>query len=151
MHCEETRGCPLYDQAMDTKRISRISGIAAMILALTVALTGCGQSSIFRSSNVGFPPGVDGEALDVPSAYSDEPILYLTLGGSSSCPPTPASIQVMDGVTEIEVKLGGGEVCTADFVVTTFEINLGPVPSDIVLIFENGDRQSLAVKPLNQK
>lgn len=123
-------------------------GITALILSLAVALTGCGASSVAQDSYPGFPPGYEGDLTNVPRANSDNTLLYLTLGGSSSCPSTPTSLTNVDGVLEITIESNTEGPCTADFTITTHEINLGVVPDELVLVFNNGERQTLAVEQL---
>lgn len=128
--------------------IRRRTVIAALALAAVVALTGCGPSSIASASYAGFPPGVASDMLNIPKAFSDGPILYLTLGGSSTCPPVPTSVVVVDGEMEITVEHNSAGACTADMAARTYEINLGSVPNEVTLIFDGMDRRKLSVTAL---
>ena len=146
--CEQTRQQALYDQGMEKQTTRQRVGIAALILSLAIVVTGCSPASVSQSSYDGFPLGIDGNNLEVPRAYGDSSTLYLVLGGSSSCPPLPTAWSEVDGVVEITVESDTEGPCTKDFMVTTHEINIGPVPDEVVLIVNNEARQTLTVEPL---
>lgn len=49
---------------------------------------------------------------------------------------------------EITVDGKTAGACTADMAVTTYELNLGPIPDEVVLVFNGEDRRKIAVEPL---
>lgn len=126
----------------------RRHGIAVMLGIVAVALTGCSPSSVAKDSYPGFPHGVDGDTLSIPQAFADDSTLYLTLGGSSSCPPVPTSISWDNNELVITVDHGWAIACTADIAATTYEFSLGSIPKNVEVVFDGDDRQKIAIEPL---
>lgn len=104
-------------------------GFAVALAVVTMTLAGCGASSIANDSYAGFPAGADG------------------LGGSSSCPTVPTAIEEQGGELVVTVARGWVIVCTADMVVTTYELSVDSVPGHVV-VDDGEDRRTLEVVPL---
>ena len=102
------------------------------------------MSSDIADHYEGFPPGVEADMLNLPQASADENALYLSLGGSSSCSPVPTSVDVQKGEFTITIGRGWTISCTADLVVTTFEIPIDSAP-DVVTVIDGEERHSLEV------
>lgn len=133
---------------MSTSTTPQRLGAAVFAVMLAFTLTGCNPPSIASASYPGLPSGVGGDLLNIPRAFSDGPVLYLSLGGSSSCPPVPTSVVVVDGEMEITIDHKPAVACTADMAVITYEINIGSVPKVVVLVFDGEERQTLPVESL---
>lgn len=81
-----------------------------------------------------------------PNASVDDSKLYLLLSGSSSCPPTPTSVQEnSDDTATIILERTAWPFCTADMKSVTYEIPVESMPESMILRSEGTDSAVIKV------
>jgi len=103
--------------------------LSAAAILVAVSLAGCG--SVAEASYLGVPqnplkPTQQGLIDGTPTVtwLSDETRFAITLAGSSNCSSYPSKVsQIDDHTIEVVTQRTKRPLCTADFILTTYELS----------------------------
>lgn len=127
------------------KRGRWTAGLAALLF-LVGALAGCSPVSIGSVSELTPPRNDAAPVSQSPVAFTDDALLFLALGGSTSCPVVPTSLDVSkDGSLRVHVDQSWCPISTADARMITYELPVDDVPTELTLVGRNGDETLLPV------
>lgn len=113
--------------ARKSESLSRRIAWCGVLVAIALFSSGCSPRSIGEVSDRGPTEDVkktsNPDAFVGPWAFVEDEILFLTLPGSSSCPPVPVELDGTDPDTLIvTVKRTSWPMCTSDLRTVTYEL-----------------------------
>ncbi|WP_167051206.1 hypothetical protein [Salinibacterium sp. ZJ77] len=125
--------------------MSRALRAGSVVAALAVALLGCASSSVGTKVDVAIPDDATMQQPYGPWAFVVDGDLHVGMSGSSTCPPTPTSLDADGDLLVVTIGMPTDqEICTNDLVPAIFELDIDDIPERVEFVYGD-DRTTVDV------